>query len=95
MDLGRFEHGKHLPLLHMVANVDRNGPDEAGDLRHDVDILVRKELGRQGEIVCQGGVANDGHGHDGNLRGLPALWSCIHRALPRARPIPTRSGRQP
>ena len=62
---GNFEFGEHLAFADTVAQIDVNGPDVAGDLRHHVHFLKRLELG--GEDRCAGNAAafDARHGYDG------------------------------
>ena len=51
--LGNFEHGHDLALANARSVVDIQGPDVAGLLCIDFDLLERHEFGAYGEVVCK------------------------------------------
>ena len=69
-----FENRKNAAFAHMVAYINVNATDEPGDFRHDIDFLIGREFGGEGQRV---GEIRDGrrlHSDDGE-RGAGVLLS--------------------
>ncbi len=64
-----FEHSKHLPLAHLVADVHINVPDVAGDFCVHINDLIGLELPREVQGMDDTSLLHCGYGRGRNFRG--------------------------